>query len=237
MRVYLPDDGSDALGDSTPEIEAINAETLSPISCPEQHRENGADVSSAAGLPVTAGDIHLYRVAGTGAYPSYETSYLVSALDPAGGDVALLHFTAPTFPDTSSSSGGITNEEDVRYWSLCLSRINTTTTSTCVADLNVNLNAQGEAWVAFAPPTPANMRAARRNRVTLVPWVESVEDPVILYRNHVVNPDFPNGTDSVPAFDPELPDSEQWSELCIGDYAPRGVMCTSEDFQANKCGL
>lgn len=239
IRVYLPDGGVGSLDPAGfPVVEAVDAQTLEPVACPEPHRENGSSVGSGVtGFPAITGEVSFYGAPGAeNAYPSYDTTYLFSLISPSQGDAAVLHFRPPSFPDTAGAGDPITGEEDVRYWSLCLCRLFETTTSACVPDYLAPAGADGLVRVVLAADTLPNRRAARRGGYALLPWGPGEPFPALLYRNMLIHPDFEFGADSVAPYDSALPDEEQAAQQFIGEYAPVGVQCTAAQFRADYCG-
>jgi len=237
VRVYAPDDGTDSMGGAGyPRLEAVDATSLNPVACPLTHENSAAGQGDEQSGPELTSEVSFYRLLGSTAYPSYDTAYLGAPLDRSLGDVAVFRFRAPTFTDTHSGGGSFSGEEEVRYWSVCLSRLKVTTTVDCLADYQVSAV---DGWVRFAvgPGTPANRRMAATNDVGFLNWKSSVLLPAILYRNMVIHPDFAYGADQVPPYDDSIPADEQKAQNFIGEYAPTGVQCTSEQFQSTLCGL
>ena len=237
VRVYLPDEGLDELGGvDLPGIESLDTWTGEPRSCPQVHdyiREEEEPSSDDIELPV-AETLSFYRIGGENAYPSYDTSYLFGIPSADYGDTLVMRFTPPAFTDTSSGQGSFTGNEQVRYWSMCLSRLGTTTTSQCLADYEIPIQSDGFVYLVLARPSPQVKAKAMRAGFGYLAWPISLQNPILLYRNMVINPAFEYGADQVPLYDPHNP---QPAEHFIDTYAPQGLHCTHEEFLNDFCGI
>ncbi len=102
---------------------------------------------------------------GQGVYFNIQTGYLGVLLDPSRGEVTVMRFKAPSFPDTQGIQDPhgipeeISGDEQLRYWSLCMQ--NTTSglaTTGCLYDAQVTRDSNGYVTFAFSNPEhrPAN---------------------------------------------------------------------------------
>jgi hypothetical protein len=140
-----------------------------------------------------------------------ETVYLVARVKPEPGQVLVLRWKAPTFPDTFHGRG-LTGREDVRYWSMCFASARTITKFS-LADAEAVIGADGYVnfVVGFGAKRPA--RATAENGYT---WVDLKGKPIsyLLYRNMVPSSDFHHLANQVPA-------GEAVTDQ-IGEYLPKG---------------
>lgn len=238
MRLYAPESGVDALGGvSLPTVVAVDAMGTETISCPGTH--SGWYMSSEDSAPpqTVQTDVHFFRMLGSQYYPSYDTAYLATLLDPSLGRVVVLKYNPPIVPNTSSGTGAFTGRENMRYWSMCLSNQSTTTTAACLADSETHISDDGMVYLVLTRPDSKVAIEAAKAGMNVLAWPTTVRSPVLLYRNILVNGGFPFGNNAVPPFDATVPASQQVAELFIGSYAPVGIHCSERQFLQNHCGI
>lgn len=238
LRLYAPETGQDSLGGvPLPILTAYDASSDTIATCPGSHDTWFFESSDPAEQPAVQTSVHFFRMLGSQYYPSYDTDYLATKLDPSLGRVVVLKFRPPTFPNTASGTGSFTGLENMRYWSMCLSYENTTTTAACLSDAETHPAADGNVYLVLARPDSKVATVGVQAGMNLLSWPTAVKSPVLLYRNMLVNPGFESGNDAVLPFDPTRPASEQVAELYIGAYAPVGTHCSERQFLTDYCGM
>ena len=92
------------------------------------------------------------------AYANSATSYILADLDESYGDVFVVRFKAPTFPNTNQGDIIDPTVQQVRYWSLCTHYPGTMTTHECMGDHELEIDDDGYVTAVFSPDDkkPAN---------------------------------------------------------------------------------
>ena len=92
------------------------------------------------------------------AYANSATSYILADLDESDGDVFVVRFKAPTFPNTNAGDIIDPTVQQVRYWSLCTHFPETMTTHECRSDYELEIDEDGYVTAVFSPDDkkPAN---------------------------------------------------------------------------------
>jgi hypothetical protein len=245
-RIYDPSDGEGGLGQvELPKIEAIDQATGQVASCP-----NTVDIpvpkggfswgrlSSTPPGPGRDGELHLVHHQGMGLYANRDTSYLTARLKLVGASkqVVVLKFKAPrtaqSFDDFKNPVGF-----DVRYWSFCIGGAITTLTYDCIADRQAKVDEDGFVRIVVAP-------ASFRDQVKGKNFLERPIGvlPVLIYRNLVSRENFEGAFSKIPLWGSRSSGArsgagELAADKFIGDYAPVGRVCSSEEFLENGCPL
>ena len=148
-----------------------------------------------------------------------------------------------------------TGEEEVRYWSVCLSNLEDTTTSEyCFADEQIVVDEEdGFVKLAIAPQDIVDEKPF--SNWNYIPWADQ-ERPVLLFRqlepkefegsfNNVKTPSELNPEDFTPEEYERLKNPQSIEDIFfftahsddnIGDYGPHGIYCSKEEFINNTCG-
>jgi len=232
FRSYLPEHAGHAL----PEVTAYDADTLSPIECPKRVKLSGLLLigRAAENLPPKGkgGDIDFYYPPAASLYANPDTSYLGARL--ASSEVAVLRFVPPRASECIDCEGS-----DVRYWSICMGGI-ISTTSQCLSDRDAVVAADGKVTLVFGPE--AIRQDVEQSGYNFMPWDDHLIR-VLLYRHLLVRDDF-GGRFSLM---PRLPrprdrvnlDLEPYkAQASLGEFAPVGKQCKlSEDFLETLCGM
>lgn len=152
------------------------------------------------------------------------------------GDMTVLRFKTPSFPDTLSKLKYFTGNEDVRYWSLCLSDADTSTEQ-CLMDSQVQTltNARGEKYavVVVGPDNPKLKQLVRSKHYNFLNHAK-VRAPLLFFRQMLANPNFTGNIEKVSplpeSMDPEGDISPSFfGETAIDDYSPFGRQCWYRD--------
>ncbi|WP_077730254.1 hypothetical protein [Methylocaldum sp. 14B] len=167
---------------------------------------------------------------GRGTYYNAQTGYLLVFLSPSRGEVTVMRFRAPSFPDTQGLEGipdDISGNEQLRYWSLCMHNTSTLwTTNGCLYDAQAAQD--GDGYVTFAFSNPESRPA---NAANWLPTTDTI--PALILRHMQPNPAFAEallyyaGTNNDPAA----------ITAHMGEYFPLVTTCTKVEFERDRCGL
>jgi hypothetical protein len=255
-RVYVPDRGTGPVGGvDVPEIQAVGAGSgdLSALPCGvagsafsalplaslhEQYATTSVPPTPVPATPsatatpqwsvetgLTAG---LLGRAGQGDAVSGgpasnpHNRYLAATVSRAHGEVLAIRARAPTTPRTVRGQPRM-GTGDLRYWSVCQNS-RTTRYIDCLSDSDAHVDADG--FLTLAVSDPAHRPATARNWLPFGPEPEGQ----ILYRHMLPSPAFlPRSAHRAPT---DLP-----LEETMGDFFPRSVYCSAEEFDRDRCGL
>ncbi len=213
-RVYLENSGRKGL----PQAEMLYADAatneLKPAKCTTNAKRPAVPVAALPTIPPMNKhhEIKFYRLEGTSLYPNPHNQYLATRLNPRDGRVATIEFRPPP-PDS------------MRYWSICLGGLDTTT-SGCLHDDEI-LAANGlESGVELPPETrvrvmiaPESMRdRAKEEKMAFLPWGRHYRQFAI-YRNLLADGDFEGNMRLVPPYKKGGDSADRF----IGDWAPVGA--------------
>jgi hypothetical protein len=240
MRIVMPDEGRARGGIPLPKIHAFDDVTGDPVACPGKTlRSFYNPFSGITALAPVEDRLSFYRYTGEGFVPNLSNAYLGARLAfPFQGNLAALRFKVPTFPHTYNNSAAvITGEEQVRYMGICVHGLISTLTSQCLADGELKKDSQSFAHVIVGPADAAVQKAARARGYDYLSW-EYFMAPILLYRQIMPREDFAGSANRVPVYDDNLAVDRQRAENFIGEYAPRGQLCSVSEFmQGSNCGL
>lgn len=168
------------------------------------------------------------------------------------GNTTVLKFKVPTFSETEKGVP-LQGNEEVRYWSICLSEYDTST-SQCLADAEAKYyeDERGEKYavVVFGPNDPRLKEEAFKRGYNFIPRTKldqqggevPVVVPIVFYRQMLAKEDFPGRIDHVKRLPIEIvrkkkDASPYYADRYIGDYSPTGRHCHLEEFLRNHCGV
>ncbi len=162
------------------------------------------------------------------------------------GDVTVLKFKVPKFPDTGRGLKSFSGNEDVRYWSLCVSGEDTST-SNCLmdADTKTIVGEDGEKYaIVLVGPEDASFQAEAEKRGFNYLNHSKHRTPILFYRQMLARPDFAGKTTlakRIDAKDTKKTEEELtpfFGETALGAYAPKGKQCwKTADFFDKLCGF
>jgi len=244
-RIYDPTDGEGGLGQvELPKIEAIDQASGLPVSCPTptvipvpKGELNWGRLTSAPPGPGSDGGVNFVHHQGMGLYANRDTNYLAARLKLLGADkeVVVLKFKAPR---SARSIEDLKNPQDidVRYWSFCIGGAVTTLTYECLADRNAKIDSDGYVKIVIAPES-------FRDQVKDANFLERPIGvlPVMIYRNLISREDFVGSFSRVPVWKTRSlfrgNAGEYAADKFIGDYAPMGRVCSTDQFMRDGCPL
>lgn len=244
-RIYDPTDGEGGQGQvELPKIEAIDQATGLPVECPAaavipvpKGELNWGRLTSAPPGPDRDGGLSFVHHQGMGLYANRDTSYLAARLKLLGADkeVVVLKFKAPR---SARAIEDLKNPEniDVRYWSFCVGGAVTTLTYECLADRNAKVDAEGFVKIVVAP-------GSFREKIHDANFLERPIGalPVLIYRNLITRENFEGSFSKVPVWGAtsrfQGNAGEYAAEKFIGEYAPVGRVCSTEQFLKDGCPL
>ena len=253
-RVYRPDVGRDRLGDAT--LPVLTAYKQSGnATCPTTGVDLRRKLSFLRvfffnpeiatqwdeGKRVAGDRLLFFRHMGH-YFPNGHMKYIAAPLEYTwfGHDkVAVVTFKPPTFENTYQGGGTLAGDKDMRYWSFCMGELGLTTTSACVIDDEVRLNANGTATIVVAPSDMKDeIEAAGLNHLR---WSGlDFYRPILIHRHMMPSSEFPGSMSNVPMIPTKVPDNVTIDESVLepyyahnfmGEYAPRGQIMTREHFR------
>lgn len=183
-------------------------------------------------------EIGMFRSHGNGLYPNMDTAYVFGVL-PADtvGKVAVFSFRPPTFEDTYQSIDPFKGGTNVRYWSLCVGSIFTTTTN-CLVDDEVSLDptSNGGASVTVVV-APESLRDAVESAGGLnFLGYGAAFLPIIIHRHMLPDSDYAESIFNVPVIDTLVDFSEEYFDSIrasnvMGVYTPVGQIYSISEFE------
>jgi len=177
--------------------------------------------------------IRFYNANSGGLYPNLHNHYLAAPITKEDNQVYMFRFRAPSYVSDDSEIG----TKDVRYFSINQGGVSTRNFAG-LKDEDFIIGSDGFITLVIADDEPAVRQKA--DGLNFMPWKVASGDMILLYRNLVINEDFPNGTNSVPLLDKSLPPVEvigQAGNFHIGEYAPLGLKMTKAEYLLNFGGF
>ena len=242
-RIYAPADGPGNRGQAElPRIEAFDQASGRLVACPTHVEipvpKGSLDWSKLWTLPPGPRDdksLHFVHHQGMGLYANRDTHYVAARLPLRGSsdDVAIIKFRAPRVP-ASIADFSHPDRADVRYWSFCIGAAMTTTTSSCLSDSDAVVDENGFVTIVIGKP-------ALRSLVTGVNFMDRPNAflPILIYRNLLTTDGFMGDIRTIPFWMARQPLSsisdDYAADKFIGDYAPLGIVCSSAEYQTNRC--
>lgn len=170
-------------------------------------------------------------------YPNLHIDYGLTTLFKDLGDVVLVKFKAPTFPQTGSGQPFLDHKSEVRYWSLCLGGLEETNTIGCISDFEAKLDQRGFVNIIIADSKDEQVTShAASKGYSFLPWGSVSGNYRVILRFIENETPFPFAYSQVPSIrtitekpTPELL-QEYEAHRHIGDYAARGVYLSREEF-------
>ncbi|HVL32853.1 MAG TPA: hypothetical protein VM600_04655 [Actinomycetota bacterium] len=154
-------------------------------------------------------------------------AYLYALISRQYGDVFVFRAQAPRAPDTRSAAE-VTDEADVRYWSVCHNEFVTQRFVECAADFEVALDPDGYFTFVISDPDDRPSNATADHGVTWLPWGGAYYDGTVIYRHMLPGAAFPEAIQNVP---------EGVSPAAVmGEYFPRAAYCDKARFEAGGAG-
>lgn len=236
-RVYLADPGLPGSGGPLPKILAYRA-SGGPGTSGNNPLAGGLAILRALEdamdelrrFPAT-GSISFYNVSdGGGLFPTAHNRYLYSRFDPAAhGEVAVIRFRLPKFPDTRFAGADLTGQEEIRYASFCMQNMDSTGTPSCLADDRMIPDASGMVTLVLAD---ADVRRSRAEQgFQYMDWGSRA--PAALIRQMLPREGFSGSYALVPPPSGPTRTSGKQGERFVGDYAPTGSYCSKAAFLAS----
>lgn len=229
MRIYAPDAGFDALGGTDlPVLETV---------APDGSRAALRDCIDAASDPLAGivqhidvtrrlappepGRLTWQRFLPDGLGENVDASYVYAPVTRAQGVVLVLRAERPTSPTTTAGDDEM-GEGDLRYWSLCAARPDTSIIS-CLYDEEIPSADDGTFTVVVT--TPENRPPATTDAD--VAWLPAAEDgtTLIVLRHVLPAPDFDHAVQRIEGDE---------VEAALGAYLPTPTFYeTVEDYEAS----
>lgn len=233
IRYYVPQ-GDEYGSVPLPSVEAfdINTGEILELPAPFNLDPTYVDIDELTALVEPLFDletpdvIRFYNANSGGLYPNLHNHYLAAPITKAEDEVYMIRFKAPDYVSDYSEIG----TKDVRYFSINQGGVSTRNFSG-IKDEDFIIASDGFITIVISDDEPA--LRAKADGLNFMPWSVASGEMILLYRNLVINEDFPNGTNSVPLLDKSLPPLEvigQAGNFHIGEYAPLGLKMTEEEY-------
>ena len=176
---------------------------------------SGASATSAGPVSVRTGNPF---------FANFDNVYLSLQVWRDRGSVIAFRAKAPTFADTAKATTMPASQ--LRYWSICSNETVSTRYVACIPDHAMRIDSQGFFTVVISD-------AAHRPS-TLLPtdnWLPagSYPDTFVLYRQMLPDPSFAQAIQFAPSAD--------LARQSMRDYYPDTQICTTAQFELNRCGL
>lgn len=240
MRVYVPDDPDDFTGGvGLPQLAVRDFDgSVRPVpTCP--HHVGDSSIASLVGLfgpatnaPPQPQPTFVRPLVTSALYANPDNQYLSAIVEHTPGTVVVVRGRAPTFPDTRNGEP-VTDPAQVRYWSLCTNEYAKPYRVTdCAGDHETEIAPDGRYTYVISTPADRPGNAGTANGVTWLDWGRTTVDGVLLMRHMLPDRNFAESIMSVPPGNP--------ATSTMGSYAPVGVYCEKETFEAGgatACGL
>gem|GEM_PF-2062589 len=241
-RMYLPDtmpevteEGSNAMPTaSLPNIQSVDEDGNS-MPCPVAVKISPRLWSAFKNMPPAdpSGKIIFYASSTDAFYANPDTKYLAAALNLTNGDVAVIRFKAPRATGSARKTGEILPHWDVRYWSICISGIDTRT-SGCISDRDTKVDPDG--FVNLVIGTESMRNAAKQHHFNFLEKGR-FHRSLIIYRNLLPEKEFKGNFNLVSSTTDKKATIKDAAENYIGEYAPFGQICSQRDFFETTCGV
>jgi hypothetical protein len=167
-----------------------------------------------------------------GFYSNKDSAYIYSHLSRGYGDLLVLRGKLPTFPPTRAGQRTMADAQ-LRFWSLCMNESRVTLrTADCLADRQVELDAERNFTIVVSRPEDRPANAVRRCGVSWLDWGDgdgagNPDYGALIMRNMLVSPDFAEAIQNVPR-----PGVER---EVMGPYFPESEYSTKAEFEAAGC--
>lgn len=153
------------------------------------------------------------------------------------GDVTVLKLKIPAFPDVLKGLPKFTGQEDLRYWSLCLSG-HDSSTSDCVSGKTANIfqdtSGGSFAVIVVGEGTPEVKAKASSFGYDFIDRSTQMT-PILFYRQMVIENDFEGQIPKVKKYTAGETDSAScYADKYIGEYSPTGRHFQQAEFLATN---
>jgi hypothetical protein len=161
------------------------------------------------------------------------------------GDITAFKFQVPSFPDTKAHLQSFTGEEEVRYWSICVSGEDTFT-SGCIMDSEAQtfLGQDGKRYAVFViGPKDSQLKIDLKKAGYNYLDHSKHRVPILFYRQLLASQNFEGSLEKIKPISPNEAKNEQglepfFGDTEIGNYSPTGRQCwLTSKFSSSLCGL
>ncbi|HUC03966.1 MAG TPA: hypothetical protein VL961_01120 [Acidimicrobiales bacterium] len=206
-RVYVPDEGVDALGGVPLPRVTVNLAgwSVNLPDCPSASAPAAGEVNTTVAdlapppvpVPTAATSPPVWHKVVGGAiqyFANPDNEYLSLLVGDRYGRVVVIRGELPTYPATETGAAVMTTGQ-LRYWSLCSNEQLSTRYWGCLADYQMVTNAERQYTVVVSAPAARPPNAVPSCGINWLPWGPS-PDSLLLMRNMLASPSF---TESVQA--------------------------------------
>jgi len=221
-------------------------------------------------LPFKNGEVHFFRPSTSTLGANMDNRYLSTRLDGKAlfspftlkgqyerrmlkkhkailniGDITAFKFQVSSFPDTKAHLQSFTGEEEVRYWSICVSGEDTFT-SGCIMDSEAQtfLGADGKRYAVFViGPKDSQLKIDLKKAGYNYLDHSKHRVPILFYRQLLASQNFEGSLEKIKPISPNEAKNEQglepfFGDTEIGNYSPTGRQCgLTPKFSSSLCGL
>jgi hypothetical protein len=231
-----------------PTIEAFDAATGQPVPCPRQGMPLHISTVVQAfkelfhvKVPVESPTFEFYRYNPDRFIPNTSTHYLTAAISPPDeGKLAGVWYRVPTFTDTYHDRNAMfTGKEEVRHSGICIHGLYSTTGVECLVDDEFPVGKDGVrmAYIIVGPDDDGVRKEAERRGYKYL-HTGHFKYPLVMYRQRLPRSDFAGSAEKILSAEPTRLDPSVAASRYMGEYAPRGHVCTRDSFMSgNTCGL
>lgn len=244
LRLYVPEvDKYGGVG--LPNIEAFDLTTGKTVELPkpldydfDKFKDQVQGFESVIGLTFLlqqGNNIDFFRFSGAKLYQNFDNQYVFAPVKLGGDQVALLKVKAPQYAGNLSQ---ITNA-DMRYFSFCIGDAATYNYAT-LGDFQCKIASDGYIYLVIAREDAAiRAKAEGLNFITWHPALKN--EGLIIYRNLLVNPEYPYNMGLVPDLvenlDKVLDTDFLKASKYLGDRVPQGMKMSKAEFLENFGGM
>jgi hypothetical protein len=173
------------------------------------------------------------------AFPNSASSYLSTFINSDYGQLTVVRFKAPTFPDTDAGEAINPRIQQTRFWSFCLNNPVLLYTSSCLQDKEFQIDPDGYATVVFS--WPAARPLDPKTGAPVKNWLP-LSSPItlVLYRHMLPSPHFVNSHFYYRNGCNRLDRRQcQFNTRAIStwmkEYYPVTRYCSKQTFEVNRC--
>lgn len=150
-------------------------------------------------------------------------AYLTSRLSRNFGDLVVMRFRAPTFPDNQAGEP-VADPRQLRYWSICQNEFVSQRVVECLTDYEAVVGDDGYGTLVISDPDDRPANATTAAGVNWLAWGGPYYDGTIIYRHMLPASSFPEAIQNIP----EGTDAASVMQT----YMPVARYCAPATFQA-----
>lgn len=155
-----------------------------------------------------------------------DNRYLLAGITKQEDEVYLFRFKSPSYTTGPENI----NQTEVRYWSFNLGNA-ASYNFNALKDEDALVDSAGIVHIVLASADPELEKQCEALGYNFLEWNMPWKEALILFRHMLAKPDFEAQIDAVPPIKEGMKDfAETEAPYYMGDYAPRGIRMSKEDF-------